>query len=373
MNELTLPIRNLVGQPIRTGLTIFGVAVAVAGFIALTGLTEGVQHSFSSGLQEPGADFLVTERNPFSVFSSSIHESLGPTLSAVEGVEAVSGVLLNVTTADEGANIVAAGWTPGSFLWHGVHLIDGRLPQQPAESSTVLGKAIADGLGKHVGDSIELADEPYEVIGVASFASVLNQNIAIVPLASLQALIDRAGTVTLFEVRLKRPFDAGQAAAVKSRLRAAAAGFNVSDSDEFASNVQLIQLLQAIGSTVSLVILIMATLVIANTLLMAVNERTFEIGILAAIGWRPARILRLILVEGVVMSAVGGVVGLGLGILTMNLISRAEVAAGLLESYLTAGIVVRATIAALIAGPLGALYPAWRATRLVPAEALRRN
>jgi putative ABC transport system permease protein len=81
----------------------------------------------------------------------------------------------------------------------------------------------------------------------------------------------------------------------------------------------------------------------------------------------------LILVEGVVMSAVGGVVGLGLGILTMNLISRAEVAAGLLESYLTAGIVVRATIAALIAGPLGALYPAWRATRLVPAEALRRN
>ena len=52
---------------------------------------------------------------------------------------------------------------------------------------------------------------------------------------------------------------------------------------------------------------------------------------------------------------------------------RAGVAAGLMEPYLTTGIIVQAILAALLAGPIGALYPAWRATRLVPAEALRRT
>ena len=117
----------------------------------------------------------------------------------------------------------------------------------------------------------------------------------------------------------------------------------------------------------------MAALAIANTLLMAVSERTFEIGILASLGWRPVRILKLILAEGLIMSVVGGVIGIGLGILAMNLVSKAGVAAGLMEPYMTTGIIVQAILAALLAGPIGALYPAWRATRLVPAEALRRT
>jgi putative ABC transport system permease protein len=373
MNELTLPIRNLLGQPLRTGLTTLGIAVAVAGFIALTGLTQGVQHSFASGMQEPGADLVVTTRSSFNLFSSSLPESIGPDLAAVQGVEAVSGVLLNVVTADEASNIVVSGWPIGSSLWESVKLIEGRLPQEANELGVVLGKSIADGMHKRLGDTISLTDQPYTVVGIATFSSALNQNIALVPLPGLQSLLGREGTVTLFEVRLQRPLDPTRGAAVKAELARAAPKYEVVDTDEFASNIRFFKLIQAIGSTVSLVVLAMAVLAIANTLLMAVHERTFEIGILAAVGWRPARILRLILAEGIIMSVVGGVIGLGLGILTMDLVSHAKIAAGLMESYLNPGIVVQALVAAVLAGPLGALYPALRATRLIPAEALRRN
>ena len=106
---------------------------------------------------------------------------------------------------------------------------------------------------------------------------------------------------------------------------------------------------------------------------MAVNERTFEIGILSAIGWTSTRILRLILIEGLVMSLVGGAMGLGLGIVTMDLVSRMDIGGGMMERYMSTGIILRASIAVFAAGSLGALYPAWRATRLVPAEALRRS
>jgi len=373
MNELTLPLRNLFSQPLRTSLTTLGIAVAVGGFIALSGLTHGVQNSFASGMQEPGGDLVVSTRASFNLFSSSLPESVGTEIAAVKGVTAVSGVLLNVVQADESSNIVVSGWPIDSSLWKAVHLVQGRLPKDASEAGAVLGQSIAEGMHKKLGDTITLADQPYSVVGIATFSSALNQNIALVPLPGLQTLLGRDGTVTLFEVTLQRPLDPARDAAVKAELARAVPKYDVSDTDEFASNIRIFRLLQAIGSTVSLVVLAMAVLAIANTLLMAVNERTFEIGILAAIGWRPARILRLILAEGIVMSIVGGLLGLGLGIVTMDLVSHAEVAAGLMESYLSTTIVGQALVAAVLAGPLGALYPAWRATRLVPAEALRRN
>jgi putative ABC transport system permease protein len=237
----------------------------------------------------------------------------------------------------------------------------------------VLGSSIAGALGKGLGDTVELQFQPYTIVGIADFATALNENIAIVPLAGLQQLLARPGILTLYEVKLTRPLDTARINAAKMRLAAAAADYDVGNTDEFAGNIQLFSVLQAVASTVSLVVLAMASIVVANTLLMAVNERTFEIGVLAAIGWSPPRILRLILIEGILMSVIGGVIGIGLGVVAMEIASRTEVAAGLLEAYLTPESVVRALIFVLIAGPLGALYPAWRATRLQPAEALRTN
>jgi putative ABC transport system permease protein len=298
MNELTLPIRNLLGQPIRTSLTTLGIGVAVAGFIALTGLTQGVQHSFAGGIQESGADLVVSQRNSFSVDSGSVPEALGPALSAVDGVAAASGVLMSMATADATANIVVAGWPPGSFLWQGLDHVEGRLPRESDQWPVVLGKSIADRLNKRVGDTIDLQDQPYRVVGIATFSSVLNQNIALVPLSGLQALAAREGTVTLYQVRLVRPLDPDRIAAAKARLDQVAAGYEVGNTDAFASNIHFFSLIQAIASTVSVVVMAMAALAIANTLLMVVNERTFEIGILSAVGWRATRILRMILMEG---------------------------------------------------------------------------
>ena len=101
MNELTLPLRGLRARPLRTLLTVIGIAVAVAGFVALTGLTAGVQQSFASGINENGADLVVSQRSAFNLVSSTVPRSLEPALAADPGVEAVSGVLLNITTADE--------------------------------------------------------------------------------------------------------------------------------------------------------------------------------------------------------------------------------------------------------------------------------
>lgn len=371
MNELTLPIRNLLGQPIRAALTTLGVAVAVAGFIALTGLTQGLQNSFDRGIEEAGADFVVSQRDAFSLISSSVPEALGATLAAVEGVEAVSGTLLNITNADNDANIVIAGWPVASFLWHTLHLVDGSIPAAADAQGVVLGESIAHALKKKVGDTVELQFQPFKIVGIATFGTTLNQNIAIALLPGLQKLLGRANAVTLYQVRLKRPLDPERIAAVRARLTAAAGDYAVNNTSEFAGNIRFFHIVQAFASVISIIVLGMALIAVANTLLMAVNERTYELGILGAIGWSPARILRLILIEGVIMTAIGGGIGVGLGIVVMNLVAETHIAAGILEPYLTVGMVAQALISILLIGPLGALYPAWRAVRLKPADALR--
>ena len=300
-------------------------------------------------------------------------ETLGRQLASVDGVDAVSGALLNITTADDEANVVISGWPPDSFMWRNLHLVGGHVPLASEPWGAVLGESVLKALGKKLGDTIELQFQPYTIVGVARFETVLNQNIVIVPLAGLQQLLGREGNVTLFQVRLKRPFDADQAAAMQARLAAAAKDFSVTTTNEFSNNLRYFRLMQAIAATVSAIILVTAVLAIANTMLMAVNERTFELGILASVGWRPSRILALILIEGCAISAIGGIVGLGLGVLTMHVISWTRLAAGLLEPYMTPALLVQALIVVLLAGPVGALYPAWRATRLRPADALRRN
>ena len=372
MTELTLPFRGLLARPLRTFLTVLGIALAVAGFVALTGLTAGVQRSFASGMDETGADLIVGQRSAFNLVSSTVPIALGPALASVPNVDAVSGVLLTITTADEDANIVMAGWPSDSFLWKDVPLVAGRLPLPADEWPVVLGASIAATLDKHVGDTVELQFQPYKIVGIAAFSSLLNQNSAIVTLQGLQQILSQTDAFTLYEVRLKPQLDSGDIAEAKARLTEAARGFDVSDTDQFANNIRVFNLLKAIAQTISLVVMAMGSAMIANTLLMAVNERTFEIGVLAAIGWSPQRILRLIVIEGVIMCAAGGIAGICLGVIAMEVAARTKFAAGLIVPYLSTWSLAQALIFVFIAGPLGALYPAWRATRLLPAEALRR-
>jgi putative ABC transport system permease protein len=122
---------------------------------------------------------------------------------------------------------------------------------------------------------------------------------------------------------------------------------------------------------VSILALFVGGLGMLNTMLMSVLERTREIGVLRALGWRRRRVLAMILRESLLLGTVGGICGIILGLALGRLIGLAEGMWGSLELSYTPGIFAQAVLVALIAGVAGGLYPAWRATRMRPVEALR--
>jgi len=116
--------------------------------------------------------------------------------------------------------------------------------------------------------------------------------------------------------------------------------------------------------------LIVGVLGVTNTMLMSVFERQQEIAILLALGWRRIRIVRMILLESALLGLLGGVVGIGLGVLGIQLMKSAPAIRGLLEPDLSLNLVLIAVTIAVSVGVLSGFYPAWRSSRLTPSLAL---
>jgi putative ABC transport system permease protein len=122
---------------------------------------------------------------------------------------------------------------------------------------------------------------------------------------------------------------------------------------------------------IGLLAMLVGGIVVANTMMMSIYERTREIGTLRALGWRKGRILSQIVEESLLLCLIAGFLGSFLGILLMQLISSIPGFGGMLAADWSTGIFINAIILTLIVGLIAGAYPAWRASRLQPVEALR--
>jgi putative ABC transport system permease protein len=128
---------------------------------------------------------------------------------------------------------------------------------------------------------------------------------------------------------------------------------------------------QATAWGTSAIALVVAALGVVNTMSMAVLERTREIGLLRAVGWRRRRVLGLLLWESVVLTAAGGVLGIVFGLAGLRALAQVPTMRLIAIAHLTAELYLEALALAIGVGIVGGLLPAYRAARISPVEALR--
>jgi putative ABC transport system permease protein len=134
---------------------------------------------------------------------------------------------------------------------------------------------------------------------------------------------------------------------------------------------QGVAILDALNAAISVLAVGIGAIGVMNTMVMAVYERTREIGVLRAVGWSGERIIRMIVGESLALCLVGSVFGTALGVLATRALLQIEIVKSLLVPEYPAEIFVRAFAVAVTVALMGALYPAFRAVRLMPLEALR--
>lgn len=374
MHFVTVIWKNVWRRPVRSGLTVLGVAVAIGAVVALVGIADGFRRQFVQLYERRGVDLVVVRGGVTERLTSALDEQLVARIGQVPGVKRVAPVLIDVLSFEDRQlyGVVVQGWQTGSFLFEALRMEAGR-PLRPGDERTViLGSLLAQNLEKQVGDTLEVVEgERFHVAGIFRSFSMFENGAMIMPLADLQRLMDRQGQVTAFTVVTADPTNLSAVGEAQRRIETLLPGVSAMPTEDYVASTAQIQVAQGMAWITSVIALVIGGIGMLNTMTTSVFERTQEIGILRAIGWTPRRIVQMILGESLALSLVGAALG-ALGGVSLALgLSRLPAASGFVADRIAVGVIVQGFVVAVVVGGLGGLYPALRGARLVPTEALR--
>jgi ABC-type lipoprotein release transport system permease subunit len=365
-------LKNLWRRRTRTLLTMAGVAIGVAAIVALGALAEGFISGYADLGGGSGADLLVAQADAVDIVFSAVDQEIGETLAHISGVKEVSEMVYTFAATEDAPYFIVFGYEPDGFAIEHFQIVEGEpLSERTSDRGgrpLLLGQAAADDLEKQVGDTMHLYETVYRVVGIYETGAPFEDGAAVVRLEDAQTISGHPRQVNAFLLKLR---DLDAAEVVRERVENRFSDLTATMSNEFVEQQDFLAYFRGFTWAVSFLAVLIGGVGVMNTMLMSVFERTREFGALRAVGWPPRRILQLVMGESLILSLLGGAVGTGIGIAVVKAIARVPAVSGFLPGTIPPALVAQGLLTALALGAVGGVYPAWRASRLLPAEAMR--
>jgi ABC-type antimicrobial peptide transport system permease subunit len=357
---------NLWRRKTRTLLTIVGIAVGVGAVIFFSAFGEGYATGFERTFGAFEADLTIAQKDSMMLFLSSVDESIGAELKQMPGVEKVTGTVGGFLTLPDVPYFIVMGQEPRSFVLGHYKLIEGRALASRRE--IMLGRITAKNYRKTVGSQFSIKGLSFDVVGIYETGVSFEDGGAVIPLSDAQGLFDKQKHVSYYNVKVS---DARQIDSIKSKIEARWPELAATRSGEPTSQTEALNLTRSFGWFLGIFAVLVGGVGMMNAMLMSVLERTREIGVLRAVGWRRRRIIGMILGESLLLALIGGILGIGVGIGLVRLAQTVPAVENMLSGVIMPTMYAQGIIVALVLGAVGGFYPAWRAARLAPIEAMR--
>lgn len=388
---IQLALANLFRQRLRSLVTAGGVAVALGMLFLLLAFENGYRNGLRGELDRLGAHLIVVPKGcPYDAASIALHGARWPCylkaqyLSEVEqtrGVATAAPVLMNAIPdkATEGQNVYCGVTESITRLKTNWHFAEGNFPANSGE--ILIGSELAKTRKWGLGQTVSLPGIPNQqgkIAGILASTQGADDLFVYMPLLDAQKYFQRSGQLTHILVRLRDPDELDR---VTLALRGCEAGLDMTVvplAHLFETIQGLVRATRLLLGCIALAALLAAAAGVTNTILMAVAERTREIGVLRALGASRRMIFGMIWLETVALCLVGGLAG----------ITLATIGASGFEAYLrsrlpftpTDPLVAPDPMLALfclaigpILGTFASLLPAANAARLSPAVAIREE
>ncbi len=407
----TFAWKNLLTRPARTILAVVGLSIPILGILGLFSLSRGIRNLFGNTLSQVHGLLVLRQNVPSPVFSD-LPAEMAEKIRQIDGVRVVAPEVWKIAPPIEGRSLFArstlgllggAGESKVQGLFNAV-VIEGQviaehlklkhavfqsrlLPQgrgggrfletaDRGKPNIVISTKIASdypdaqGRPRKVGDTLRLGDQPFTIVGIYETGSfVLDMSILMDIDTARRLLGVKEGQVSCFIVETTDPSLSDQ---VKDAIQRSLPNVDARNTSEFNLNIGRImgQLDTFLLMTVSLALMV-GVIGIINTMLMSTMERYIEFGVLRTNGWKRKNVLTLVTAESAYLGLLSGLLGSALALLG-TAVANQFLGGGLRLEITPRSFALSLTLA-VVMGTLGGLYPAWRASRLMPMDAIRRG
>jgi putative ABC transport system permease protein len=398
--SMRVAVRAMRANPLRALLTALGVIIGVGSVVTMVAIGQGARQATTEQVQALGSNLLtvfagtpsvggVARAEPSQSLTLEDAEAIRARVPGVIGVSAELQRQAQVLYRSENTFTRILGVTPEYETVRNVRAARGSYftdeEMRTRARVALLGQTVATrlfGEGDPVGAQVRIRGVTFTVIGVLEAKGAATffdrDDIVVVPITTAQRRLFGTRSVGSIQVQAASEAQMPAVAAALAELMRTRHRLAPGQADDFTirSQADILQTLTGVAQTmtallggIAAVSLIVGGIGIMNIMLVSVTERTREIGIRKAVGARRRDILMQFLVESVALSVGGGVLGVGLGVLATRLVAQFAGWATLLAPQA----ILLAFAFALAVGVFFGLYPAQRAARLDPIQALRHE
>lgn len=380
----SLAFKNLIRRKTRSALTILGVAIAIAVLYSLFEFQQGYQARLKGELGALGAQVMVVPKGcPYEAATIALHggkwprymdEGLLAKVKANPGVAEAAGIIMDAVFAPGNKNIILLGIDEDYMklrpAWH----VNGSW--FTGDSTIIMGATAAQDVGVKPGDDWVIPEKnvKVKVVGVLSRTNTQDDGFMFLPRETLQKISGLEGKLVVILIRGKQ---LDKTDALVASLRASEVDMNVFPLSELLGTIsQLMASTKVFVSAIILIAIILGGVGVLNTVLMAVFERTREIGMMKAMGGLRGDVFKLVWAETILTTALGGVGGVVIALVSARLVEA--LIRGMIPyapkgsligfSAPTLGLCIALSV---VLGLLAGFYPAFRAASVKPVEAIK--
>jgi putative ABC transport system permease protein len=379
-----LGFKNLIRRPTRTILTVLGVAIAIAVLYSLFEFQQGYQSRLKDELGALGAHIMVVPKGcPYEAATIALHggkwprymdEGLLEKVKADPGVAEAAGVIMDAVFSQDGKNVIMLGIDEDYMNLRPAWKLRGTW--FVSDSSIILGSSVAEESRLEPGDRWTLPEKnvTLRVSAVIGRTNTQDDGFVFMPRKTLQRISGLEGKLVLILIKARK---VDQTDDLVASLKASEVDMNVFPLTELLGTIgQLMASTRVFVSAVIFIAIILGGVGVLNTVLMAVFERTREIGMMKAMGGSRGDVFKLTWAETILTTVSGGAVGVLIALGSARLVEaliRGMIPYAPKGSLIgLSGTTMLACIGlSVVLGLLAGLYPALRAASIRPIEAIR--
>lgn len=367
MSFLKFIIKNPFRRKTSAILSIVGIAIGIVVIVALGGITEGLVDTFEDTIHAGGADFQISgkETGDSAYGTNTIDASWTDRIANISGVEEAYPIYVVLTSVGDDYMNTLIGIDPAGTTMADISIKEGRIFEDNADE-VIMGEIYAEDNNYSVGDTIEVNREDFEIVGIYQTGDSNMAGGVFTSISKVGELMDDEDSISNIYVKVEKGEDP-QSVADRIDAKYGDNITTITSVMEMEQMADMLNMLQASTWAISLLAIVVGGLGIINTMLMSVFERTREIGVLKAVGWSNKKIITMIVGESLVITIVSAIIGAIVGV-GLCMILGPQIG---FTPLFTPKIFIQAFIIAIVVGIVGGIYPALKAVRLPPTEALR--